>query len=243
MPVARLTTQQSGQGLFTFLKGPQILIVIGHYFCLYFLSIFNPTSLHIPYPTFLLHVYLCYVYLLMPFMLMNKMTRTQFDCTTGHQTTCLLGYQHPETVLLWFLLTRILRQNLLCCHRMLPPLKVLDFPDTCHQTIFLLVFFCPFLIQLHFTFLDPPFSFMFIFIIFPPYAFTLTNRRQEHDLIVQLVTKQLVYWTTNILKQSCCGSPSPGSCTGTSSATTEHSHHSKFQTSRIQSTSRSASTA
>ena len=28
-------------------------IVIGHYFYSYFLPIFNPTSLHIPYPTFM----------------------------------------------------------------------------------------------------------------------------------------------------------------------------------------------
>ena len=53
--------------------------------------------------------------------------------STGHQTTRLLGYRHPETVLLWFLLTWILRWNLLHCHRMLPPLKVLDFPDTEHE--------------------------------------------------------------------------------------------------------------
>ena len=39
--------------------------VIGRYFYSYFLSIFDPTSLHIPYPTFLPHAYLYYVY---PFM-------------------------------------------------------------------------------------------------------------------------------------------------------------------------------
>ena len=38
-----------------------LLLVIGHYFCSYFSSIFNPTSLHIPYPTFPLYAYFCYV--------------------------------------------------------------------------------------------------------------------------------------------------------------------------------------
>ena len=61
--------------------------------------------------------------------------------------------------------------------------------------------------------------------------------------LVVLVTKQLVYWATDILKQSCCGSSSPGSCAGTSSTATECSHHSKFWTSQTRSTSRSASTA
>ena len=70
----------------------------------------------------------------------------------------------------------------------------------------------------------------------------LTNRRQEHIQLVKPDTEQLVYWATNIPKQSCCGSSSPGSCAGTSSAATEHSHHSKFWTSRTRSTSRSAST-
>ena len=44
-------------------------------FLLVFLSIFNPTSLHIPYPTFLLYAYPDYVHPfmpLMPFTLTNK---------------------------------------------------------------------------------------------------------------------------------------------------------------------------
>ena len=118
-----------------------MVIVIGHYFHLYFLSIFNPTSPYIPYPTFLLYVYLHYVFFFSFFM-----------------------------------------------------------------------------------------------------SFTLMNKQQEHNSIVQLVTEQLVYWATNIPKQSCCGSSSPGSCAGTSSTATKHSHHSKFQTSRTQSMSRSVST-
>ena len=61
--------------------------------------------------------------------------------------------------------------------------------------------------------------------------------------LVRPDTKQLVYWATDIPKQSCCGSSSPGSCAGTSSAATECSHHSKFQTSRTRSTSRSVSIA
>ena len=40
-------------------------VVIRHYFCLYFSSIFNPTSLHIPYPISLPYVHPCYVFLLM----------------------------------------------------------------------------------------------------------------------------------------------------------------------------------
>ena len=74
------------------------------------------------------------------------------------------------------------------------------------------------------------------------YAFMLTNRRQEHIRLVLPDTEQLVYWATDIPKQSCCGSSSPGSCAGTSSAATECSHHSKFWTSQTRSTSRSVST-
>ena len=107
--------------------------VIGRYFCSHFLSIFDPTSLHPPYPTFLPYVYLCYVYPLMPFKLTNRRQEHNSIGTTGHRTTRLLGYQHSETVLLCFLLTRILRWNLLGCHQTLPPLKVLDFPDTEHE--------------------------------------------------------------------------------------------------------------
>ena len=117
-------------------------IVIGHYFCLYFSSIFNPTSFHIPYPT--------------PFFLMFIST-------------------------------------------MLTPL-------------------CP-LCLLH----------------------SRTNDKNTIRL-VRPDTEQLDYWATNIPKQSCCGSLSPGSCAGTSSAATERSHHSKFRTSQTRSMSRSAST-
>ena len=74
-------------------------------FLLIFSSIFDPTSLHIPYPTFLLYAYLCYVYPLMHFTLTNKQQGYDSIGMTGHQTTHLLGYRHPETVLLWFLLT------------------------------------------------------------------------------------------------------------------------------------------
>ena len=69
------------------------------------------------------------------------------------------------------------------------------------------------------------------------------TRQQEHNSIVPLDTEQLVYWATDIPKQSCCGSSSPGSCAGTSSAATECSHLSKFWTSWTQSMSRSVSTA
>ena len=95
---------------------PSLAPVIGHYFCSYFSSIFNPTSLHIPYPTFFPHVYPCYVYPLMLFTLTNRRQEHNLIGTTGHRTTHLLGCQHSETVLLWFLLTWILRWNLLCRH-------------------------------------------------------------------------------------------------------------------------------
>ena len=66
--------------------------VIGHYFCSYFSSIFDPTSLHIPYPTFLHHVYLCYVYPFMSFTLTNGQQEHKSIGTTGHRTTHLLDY-------------------------------------------------------------------------------------------------------------------------------------------------------
>ena len=68
------------------------LLVIGHYFCLYFLSIFDPTSLHIPYTTFFLYVYLCYALPLMSFMLTNRQQEHDLIGTTGHRMTCLLDY-------------------------------------------------------------------------------------------------------------------------------------------------------
>ena len=63
----------------------------------------------------------------------EQTTRTRFDWYYNNRTIRLLGYRHPETVLLWFLLDLILHWNLFRCHRMLPPLKVLDFPDTEHE--------------------------------------------------------------------------------------------------------------
>ena len=63
----------------------------------------------------------------------EQTTRTHSIGTTGHRTTRLQGYQHSETVLLRLLLHRILRWNLLCRHRTLPPLKVPDFPDMEHE--------------------------------------------------------------------------------------------------------------
>ena len=106
------------------------------------------------------------------------------------------------------------------------------------------LYFDPFSTQLHFTFLTPPFFFMFILIMFVLLCLS-SSRTDDKNMIqlVQLVTEQLVYWATDIPKQSCCGSSSTRSCTGTSSAATEHSHHSKFWTSRTWSMSRSASTA
>ena len=111
------------------------------------------------------------------------------------------------------------------------------------DTIFARIFRL-FLTQLHFTFLTPPFSLMLIFVMLIPLMLSCSRTDDKNTIrLVQLVTEQLIYWATDILKQSCCGSSSPGSCAGTSSAATEHSHHSKFRTSQTRSTSRSASTA
>ena len=82
---------------------------------------------------------------------------------------------------------------------------------------------------------------MFFPLIFSFYAYEQTTRTR-FDWYYWSPNKR-VYWATDILKQSCCGSSSTRSCAGTSSATTECSHHSKFRTSRTWSMSRSASTA
>ena len=70
--------------------------VIRRYFCSYFfLSIFNPTSFHIPYLTPfplmtipVMFLPLCY----MPFTLTTKRQEHNLIGTTRHWTTCLLGY-------------------------------------------------------------------------------------------------------------------------------------------------------
>ena len=111
------------------------------------------------------------------------------------------------------------------------------------DTIFAPIF-GPFSTQLH-HFPYHISSFMSIFLMFFfPFSFyalsTLTNRRQEHDSSVSLVTDNLIYWAADILKQSC--SPSlTWSYTGTLSAALICSHSSKFWTSWTQSMSRSAS--
>ena len=114
------------------------------------------------------------------------------------------------------------------------------------DTIFACIF-RPFSTQLHFTFLTLYLSPLCLFssCLFP-YALMLSRSRTDNKNTIQLVlpdTERLDYWATVILKQSCCGPSSPGSCAGTSSATTECSHHSKFRTSWTWSTSRSVSIA
>ena len=112
-------------------------------------------------------------------------------------------------------------------------------PDVgCHQTLFLLLFFVHF--RPNFTSHSLPY---FSPLCLLPLCFSRSQTDDKNMIrLVQLVTEQLVYWTTEISKQSCCGSSSPGSCTGTSSTATECCHHSKFRTSQTWSTSRSAST-
>ena len=109
-----------------------VKLVIGHYFCLYFSSIFNPTSftfLIISFPlwlSFLCFLFLCHIHT------HEQMIRTQFDCTTGHQQLDLLGYQHPKTILFLFP-DLILCWNPLGHSCLLPQFKVPDFPDTEHK--------------------------------------------------------------------------------------------------------------
>ena len=104
--------------------------------------------------------------------------------------------------------------------------------------------FCPFSTQLHFTLLTPPFSLILSSLYSSFYAFHAHKTDDKNTIrLIRPATKQLVYWATDIPKQSCIGSSSPGSCAGTSSTTTKRSHHSKFRTSRTRSMSRSASTA
>ena len=103
-----------------------------------FTPIFHPFSTQLRI-TFLTHLFfLMFTFamfsLLMSFMLTNRWQEHDLTGITGHQTTRLLDYWHPETVLLWFLLNSILRWNLFYHHRMLPPLKVPDFLDTEHNT-------------------------------------------------------------------------------------------------------------
>ena len=67
--------------------------------------------------------------------------------------------------------------------------------------------------------LSPSYLSCYVFLFMP---FTLMNRQQEHNLIGLLVTNYLIYWATDIPKQSYCGSSSTQSCAGASSTTTEH---------------------
>ena len=110
------------------------------------------------------------------------------------------------------------------------------------DTIFTPIF-SPISTQLHSTFLNQTFLF-YAYRCHVPLLIPSCSRTNNKNMIqlVQLVARQLIYWATDILKQSCCGSSSPGSCAGTSSAATEHSHHSKFRTSWTWSMSRSVST-
>ena len=89
----------------------------------FFGPFFDPTSLPFLTPPFSPYDFHAY----------DQTTRTHSIGITGHQTTRLLGYQHSKTVLLWFLLNPILCWSFLCHHRMLPPLKVLDFLDMEHE--------------------------------------------------------------------------------------------------------------
>ena len=80
--------------------------VIGHYFCSYFSSIFDPTSLHIPYPTpFLPYVYLEYVHssMLLCLHAHEQTTRTQFNWynrTPNNSTTGLPTFRNSPVMLL-----------------------------------------------------------------------------------------------------------------------------------------------
>ena len=108
------------------------------------------------------------------------------------------------------------------------------FAASCHRMLFVAPIFGPFFepTSLHVPY--PPFFFMSISLCFSFYAlFTLMNKWQ-HFQLYNWSLDNLIYWVTDIPKQSCCGS-SPGSCAGTSSTATERSHHSKLWTSWTQS--------
>ena len=115
--------------------------------------------------------------------------------------------------------------------------------EICHWMLFLLIFFCFLSISDPTSHSLPHLSPLCLSLLcLSPYVFTLMNRRQEHNSI-----GTTSHQTTHLLgyqhsETSCCGSSSPESCAGTSSAATERSHHSKFRTSQTWSTSRSAST-
>ena len=103
-------------------------------------------------------------------------------------------------------------------------------------------YFRPFSTQLHFTFITPPFSLILILTMFIPLCLSCSRTNDKNTIRLVLPdTEGLNYWAIDILKQSCGGFSSPGSCAGTFSAATECSHHSKFQTSRTRSMSRSVS--
>ena len=113
----------------------------------------------------------------------------------------------------------------------------------CHRTLFLLQFSSIFNPTSHHI-PYPTFPLHVTFAMFLSLCLSHSRTDNKNTIqLVQLVTEQLVYWVTDIPKQSCCGSSSTRSCTGTSSAATKHSHHSKFWTSQTRSMSRSASTA
>ena len=99
---------------------------------LFLLVFFCPFSTQL-HSTFLTHISPHAYLWFMPLTLTNRRQEHITIGTTSHQTTCLLGYRHPETVLLWFLFNPILCLNLLCHHRTLPPLKVPDFLDMEHE--------------------------------------------------------------------------------------------------------------
>ena len=85
-----------------------------------FARIFHPfsTQLHITFltPPFSLMLILVNTYPLMPSHSQTNNKERDSIGTTSLRTTRLLYYQHPETVLLWFLPSWILRWNLLSRH-------------------------------------------------------------------------------------------------------------------------------
>ena len=106
--------------------------VIGHYFHSHFSSIFSPTSitfLTTPFPSvfiFLMFFFLCLIHT------HEQTTRTLPLVQPVTDKLDLLGYQHPETVLFLFP-NPILHRDPLSRSRLLPQLKVLDFPNMEHK--------------------------------------------------------------------------------------------------------------
>ena len=102
-------------------------------FSLLFLSIFNPTSLTLLTTPFSFMIIFLMSFSFMPYSCLRTDDKNMIQLVyTGLPISNLLSYQHPETVP--FLFDHpILHWNFLGRPRLLPQLKVPDFPDMEHE--------------------------------------------------------------------------------------------------------------